>query len=170
MTDDLQEWNNRIVAEFRSNAGFVPWSNEEDLARGRPIPPLLPGFDPDGGVPIILVSHTGAATGRQRTNPLMYQAVSHAFAIFGTFGGSARPPAWYHNIVKNPDVTIEFRADVTRATARVAHGSERERIWSEQVRLMPAFADFEQAAGRQIPVVVLDPTQGAGRVDPPRQR
>jgi deazaflavin-dependent oxidoreductase (nitroreductase family) len=169
MPYDLQEWNNRIVAEFRSNAGFVPWSTAEDLAHGRPIPPPLPGFDSDRGVPIILVNHTGAATGRRRTNPLMYQAVSDAFAIFATFGGSRRPPAWYRNIEKNPDVTIEVGADVTPATARVAHGTERERIWSEQVRLMPAFADFEAAAGRQIPVVVLDPARDAAPMDPPRQ-
>jgi deazaflavin-dependent oxidoreductase (nitroreductase family) len=89
----------------------------------------------------------------------MYQPVGDAFAIFATYGGSPRPPAWYRNIIKNPRVTVEVRSEVAPAMARVTHGSERERIWGEQVRLMPAFADFEAAAGRQIPILVLDRVQ-----------
>ncbi|WP_145806192.1 nitroreductase/quinone reductase family protein [Kribbella amoyensis] len=161
MPADIREWNRRIVTEFRSGAGFVRWSTEEDLARGRPIPPLLAGFDPDQGVPIILVSHTGAVSGRRRTNPLMYHAVGNAFAVFATFGGSRQPPAWYRNVTKNSAVTVEVGSTLIEATARVAFGSERELIWSEQVRRMPAFADFAKAAGRRIPVVVLEPVDGA---------
>ncbi|OZM74678.1 nitroreductase family deazaflavin-dependent oxidoreductase [Amycolatopsis antarctica] len=156
MTSDLQDWNSRVIAEFRANAGFVRWSTEEDLAKGRPVPPLLPGFDRDRSVPVILVSHTGATTGRRRTSPLVYLPVGDAFAIFATYGGSPRPPAWYGNMVRNPRVTVEVGAEVAPARARVTHGSERERMWTEQVRLMPAFTDFEAAAGRQIPVLVLD--------------
>ncbi|TDV38575.1 nitroreductase/quinone reductase family protein [Actinophytocola oryzae] len=165
MPVDIREWNRRIVTEFRSNGGFVRWSTEQDLAQGRPIPPLLPGFDPDQTVPIILVSHIGAVTSRRRTNPLMYQAVDDAFAVFATFGGSPRPPAWYRNVETNPEVTIEVGSDLTRAIARVAHGSERDAIWDKQVRLMPAFADFEKAAGRQVPVVVLDRVQSSATAD-----
>jgi deazaflavin-dependent oxidoreductase (nitroreductase family) len=162
MASQLHDWNSRVIAEFRANAGFVRWSTEEDLAGGRPVPPLLPGFDQDRGVPITLVTHTGSTTGRSRTTPLMYQPVGDAFAVFATFGGSPRPPAWYRNITTNPRVTVEVGTDVTLARARVAHGSERERIWGDQVRLMSAFADFEAAAGRQIPVVVLDPARRHG--------
>ncbi|AUS80826.1 nitroreductase family deazaflavin-dependent oxidoreductase [Actinoalloteichus sp. AHMU CJ021] len=157
MPDDIQDWNRRIVSEFRSNAGFVRWSTEKDLAEGRPIPPPLPSFDPRQSVPIILVNHIGAVTGRRRTSPLMYQAVRDAFAVFATFGGSPRPPAWYHNIVRNPEVVVEVGSDVTGAIARVVQGEEREDIWVEQARLVPAFADFEKTARRRIPVVVLDP-------------
>jgi deazaflavin-dependent oxidoreductase (nitroreductase family) len=168
MASDLQDWNSRVIAEFRANAGFVRWSTRQDLARGRPVPPLLPGFDRDRGVPITLVSHTGARTGRVRTNPLMYQPVGDAFAVFATYGGSPRPPDWYRNIRKNPHVTIEVGSEVTPAIARIAHGPERERIWGEQVRLVPVFAEFEAAAGRQIPVVVLDPTRDKAVLGPPQ--
>lgn len=166
MASDLQHWNSRVIAEFRANAGFVRWSTQRDLASGRPVPPLLPGFERDRGVPIILVNHTGAVTGRRRTNPLMYQPVGEAFAVFATYGGSPRPPAWYHNIRKNPRVTIEVGSDVAPASARIAHGPERERIWGEQVRLMPAFADFQAAARRQIPVVMLQRMHDNAELDP----
>lgn len=74
----------------------------------------------------------------------MYQLVSNAFAVFATFGGSQRLPAWYRNV-------------------------EREYIWDGQVRQMPAFADVEIAARRRTPVLVLDPVRGAPRVAAPRE-
>ncbi|MBA0053201.1 nitroreductase family deazaflavin-dependent oxidoreductase [Streptomyces sp. AJS327] len=168
MSHDLQDWNRRIVTEFRANGGFVPWSTEDELAAGRPVPPLLPGFERERGVPIMLVGHTGARTGRHHTTPLMYQVVNDSFAVFASFGGSPRTPSWYRNIEKNPDVTIEVGTEVSRAVARVAEGAERERVWGEQVRVIPEFADFERIAGRRIPVVVLDPVRGAAAVEPPQ--
>ncbi|WET76758.1 nitroreductase/quinone reductase family protein [Amycolatopsis sp. QT-25] len=157
MSSDLQDWNSRIIAEFRANAGFIRWSTDEDLAMGRPIPPLLPGFDPHQSVPIILLTHTGATTGRTRTNPLVYQAVSETFAVFATYGGSPHPPSWYRNITTNPRATVEVGTETTPTRARLTSGTERDRIWARQVQLMATFADFQAAAGRQIPVVVLTP-------------
>jgi deazaflavin-dependent oxidoreductase (nitroreductase family) len=86
----------------------------------------------------------------------MYQPVGDDFAVFATFGGSPRHPAWYRNLVANPRATVEVGTERVPVLARPAKGAERERIWAEQVALMPAFAQFEAAAGRQIPVVVLE--------------
>ena len=158
MPNDLQDWNELIIAEFRAHAGIVRWSTEQDLAAGRPIPRRLPGFNSAAGAPILLVSHIGARTGRLRTNPLMYRPVDRAFAVFATYGGSPRPPAWHRNIQQHPEVTVEVGTDRVAAVARVTRGPERERIWRRQVEVLPAFADFQAAAGREIPVVVLDPT------------
>jgi deazaflavin-dependent oxidoreductase (nitroreductase family) len=153
---DINSWNDRIIAEFRANAGYVTWSSEDDLAAGRPVPPRLPAFDVRQGVPIILVHHAGAKTGRKRINPLMYQPVDDGFAIFATYGGSPRHPGWYRNLVANPRTTVEVGTERVSVVARLAEGAERERIWAKQVALMSAFAEFEAAAGRQIPVIVLE--------------
>jgi deazaflavin-dependent oxidoreductase (nitroreductase family) len=158
-------WNDRIIAEFRANAGYVPWSSEEDFAAGRPVPPRIPGFD-EQGMPLLLVHHVGAKTGRERISPLFYQPVGDGWAVFGTHGGSPRHPVWYHNLMANPRTTVEVGTERVPAVARLAKGEERERIWAKEVALVPKFAEFEAAAGRQIPVVVLDRVQAPAATPP----
>lgn len=163
MVADINGWNDRTISEFRANAGYVAWSSDSDLAEGRPVPPRLAAFDVCQGVPIILVHHTGAKTGIERVNPLMYQAVGADFAVFATYGGSPRHPMWYRNLMANPRGIVEHGPDRVLVHARPAEGAERERIWRKQVALMPAFAAFEAAAGRQIPVVLLTRAHGSDR-------
>ncbi|MEU1941054.1 nitroreductase/quinone reductase family protein [Streptomyces sp. NPDC059474] len=153
---DGNTWNERIIAEFRANAGYVSWSSEEEFAAGRPVPPWMPGFD-EQGMPLILVHNIGAKSGRERINPLFFQPVDNGWAVFGTHGGSPHDPAWYRNLMANPRVTVEVGTETVSAVARLAQGEERERIWAKEVALVPKFAEFEAAAGRKIPVVVLEP-------------
>ncbi|HWO66140.1 MAG TPA: nitroreductase family deazaflavin-dependent oxidoreductase [Umezawaea sp.] len=162
---DITSWNDRIIAEVRANAGYAPWSSEEDFAAGRPVPPRVPGFD-EQGMPLILVHHTGAKTGRERISPLFYQPVGDGWAVFGTHGGSPRHPVWYHNLMANPQATVEVGTERVPVVARLAQGAERERIWAKEVALVPKFAEFEAAAGRQIPVVVLERAHGQAATPP----
>jgi deazaflavin-dependent oxidoreductase (nitroreductase family) len=148
-------WNDRIVAEFRANGGYVAWSSEEEFAAGRPIPPRVLGFDAKG-LPLILLHHKGAKTGRERISPLFFQPVGDNWAVFGTHGGSPHHPVWYTNIMANPHVTVETGTERVPAVARLTKGAERQRIWANEIALIPKFAEFEAAAGRQIPVVVLE--------------
>lgn len=157
--EDIIGWNERIIAEFRANGGYVRWSSDEEFAAGRPVPPPVPGFD-ERGMRLILVHHTGAKTGRERISPLFHQAVDDGWAIFGTHGGSPRHPVWYHNLMANPRTVVEVGAERVPVVARLAQGAERERLWAKEVALVPKFAEFEAAAGRQIPVVVLERVQG----------
>ncbi|NKY53058.1 nitroreductase/quinone reductase family protein [Nocardia vermiculata] len=153
---DIDSWNVRIIAEVRANAGYAPWSSEAEFAAGRPVPPRVPGFGGDRGMPLILVHHIGAKTGRERISPLFYLPVGDNWAVFATHGGSPHHPAWYRNLMANPRVTVEAAAETVPAVARLAEGAERERIWAEETALVPKFAEFETTAGRQIPVVVLE--------------
>ena len=156
-------WNEQIIAEFRANGGHVRWSSEEEFAAGRPIPPWTPwmtGFDEHRGMPLILVHHTGAKTGRERISPLFYQQVGDGWAVFATHGGSPRNPVWYLNLVANPRAAVEIDGERVPVVARLAEGAERERIWAKEIALVPKFAEFEAASGRQIPVVVLERTAG----------
>lgn len=151
---DINSWNARIIAEVRANAGYAAWSSEAEFAAGRPVPPRVPGLGE--GMPLILVHHIGAKTGRARISPLFYLPVGDNWAVFGTHGGSPHHPAWYRNLMATPRVTVEAGTETVPAVARLAEGAERERIWAEEIALVPKFAEFEAAAGRQIPVVVLE--------------
>jgi deazaflavin-dependent oxidoreductase (nitroreductase family) len=136
---DMNEWNRQIIEEFRANDGKVGG----DLA----------------GMQLLLLHHVGAKSGRERVNPLAFQQLGDSVAVFASKGGAPTNPDWYHNLLAHPDVTIEFASGTQRATARVASGEERERIWNAQKAVYPNFAEYERTAGaRQIPVVVLDPS------------
>lgn len=133
---EVNEWNSRIIEEFRSNGGRVGGQFE--------------------GAPIILVHTVGAKTGAPRVNPMVYQAVGDDFAVFASYAGAPNNPAWSHNLVADPQVTVEVGTDTVTVTARVTKGDERERIWSKQKAAMPGFAEYEETTSRQIPVVVLE--------------
>jgi hypothetical protein len=84
---NIISWNERIIAEFRTNGGYVAWSSDHEFAAGRPIPPRVAGFD-EQGLPLILLHHIDAKTGRERISPMFFQPVGDSWAVFGTHGGS----------------------------------------------------------------------------------
>ena len=134
---ERDEWNRKIIEEFRTNAGKVG--------------------GPFEGVPILLLHHRGAKSGTERISPLAYRRDGDNLVVFASKGGAPTNPDWYHNLRANPDVDIEVGTDELKARARVADGDERERLWSAQKQDVPAFAGYEEKTERQIPVVVLEP-------------
>jgi deazaflavin-dependent oxidoreductase (nitroreductase family) len=136
----MTDWNQQVIEEFRANGGKVGGQFE--------------------GAPLLLLHHVGAKSGTERVNPLMYQELgdSGALAIFASKGGAPTNPDWFHNLVANPETTIEIGTETRPVVARVADEEERSRIWEAQKRAFPNFADYEKTAGgRKIPVVVLEP-------------
>ena len=136
MTDETNDFNQKIIEEFRANAGKV----------GGP-------FD---GAPMLLLHTKGAKSGKDRVNPVVYQADDDRLAVFASKGGAPTNPDWYHNLRANPRAKVEVGTDTFDVDARVAEGDERERIWTRQKEVMPGFAEYEQKTPRQIPVVVLE--------------
>ena len=132
---EYDDWNRRVVDEFRGNGGKVAQ------------------FE---GRPLLLLHHTGAKTGTERVNPLVYLPVGDDFAVFGSKAGADTNPAWYHNLRAHPDATIEVGTETLPVHARVAESAERERIWEEQKRVNANFAEYEQKTTRPIPVVLLE--------------
>jgi deazaflavin-dependent oxidoreductase (nitroreductase family) len=131
------DFNSKIIEEFRANAGKVG--------------------GPFEGAPMILLHHRGAKTGKERINPLVFQQVGDNFAIFASKGGSPSHPDWYHNLLAHSDTTVEVGTDVIPVTARELTGEERTAVWERQKELMPNFAEYEQKAkGREIPVILLE--------------
>lgn len=134
----MSDWNDNIIDEFRDNEGVV-----EGVFEGKPI---------------LLLHHKGARTGTERVNPLMYQRVGDAYAIFASKAGADTNPDWFHNLKAHPEVTIEVGTDKVDVRARVAEGDEHETIWDRQKRDFPQFAEYEEKTSRdQIPVIVLEP-------------
>jgi deazaflavin-dependent oxidoreductase (nitroreductase family) len=135
---DGEDFNGKIIEEFRANDGKVGGWFE--------------------GQTLLLLHHTGAKTGTERVNPLVYQQVGDSLAIFGSAAGGPRHPDWYHNLVAHPDTTVEVGTTTVPVRARVADPDERDAIYARQKEIAPPFAEYEKtAAPRVIPVVVLDP-------------
>lgn len=131
------DYNATIIAEFRANGGRVGGRFE--------------------GATLLLLHHQGAKSGRQYVNPLVYLRDGERYVIFASKAGAPNNPGWYHNLTAHPEVTIEVGTETVEATASVAEGSERDRLFELQVRAMPGFADYQASTERQIPVVVLTP-------------
>jgi deazaflavin-dependent oxidoreductase (nitroreductase family) len=98
-----------------------------------------------------------APTGRERVNPLADATDGDNYVVFGSKAGAPTHPDWFHNLVANPDVTIEVGTETVPRRARVAGGEEHERLGSRQKQAMGGFADYEAGTTRRIPVVVLQP-------------
>jgi deazaflavin-dependent oxidoreductase (nitroreductase family) len=103
-----------------------------------------------------LITTTGAKSGRRRTTPIVYTTDGDRLVIIASKGGAPTSPDWYHNLVANPDLTVELPLETFEARARVAEEPERERLYRAQAALMPNFDEYEKATTRKIPVVVLE--------------
>ncbi len=134
---EVQDWNRKIIEEFRVNEGRVG--------------------GPFAGAPVLLLHTTGAKTGRERVNPMMYLDLDEHRYVFATKSGADTNPDWYWNLVAHPDVTVEVGTETYEAAAMPVTGDDRDRIYAEQARRYPGFAEYEQKTSRIIPVVELIP-------------
>jgi deazaflavin-dependent oxidoreductase (nitroreductase family) len=104
---------------------------------------------------LLLLTSTGAKTGREHTTPIMYLADGERLAVFATKAGAPTNPAWYHNLVANPRATVEVGAESFEVDAEVATREERDRLYAVQSERNPGFAEYETMTTRVIPVVLL---------------
>ena len=138
----MSDWNASTIAEFRTNEGRVG--------------------GPFQGAPMVLVHHRGRKSGREYVNPLMYlpdDTDPDVIYIFATRGGAPTNPDWYYNLTAAGGGTIERGMQTYQVTIRELTGDERDRVYAEQARRYPGFAEYaRQAAGiRTIPVLELRP-------------
>jgi deazaflavin-dependent oxidoreductase (nitroreductase family) len=138
------ELNERVIAEFRANGGVVAsrkW-------------------------PVILLTTTGAMTGRPHVTPLNFSQDGDRLVVIASKGGSPTHPDWYRNLVANPIVTIEHGPETFRARARVAREPERSRLFDRQAAQMTFFDGYRRRVkARQIPVVVFERAEPATKSD-----
>jgi|SRR5438477_6080125 len=132
---DARDWNAKVIEEFRANHGDLGGSF--------------------AGAPVLVLHTTGAKTGRERVNPIMYLDLDGHRYVFASKAGADTNPDWYHNLVAHPSVTVEVGTETYTATAEPVAGADRDRIFAEQGRRYPGFAEYEAKTSRVIPVVEL---------------
>jgi deazaflavin-dependent oxidoreductase (nitroreductase family) len=133
---DMNEFNEQIIDEFRASGGTVGGAFK--------------------GASLLLLHTTGAKSGQRRIAPLAYRRDGEHLVVFASKAGAPTNPDWYHNLLTNPGVTVEVGSETFDATARVADGEERERLWKQQKADIPNFAEYEQKTDRTIPVIILE--------------
>ena len=131
----IDKLNQSIIKEFRANQGKV----------GGPMEAM----------PVLLLTMTGAKTGRTLVRPLCYSRDGDRLVIIASYGGAPQNPPWYHNLVANPVVTVEVGTEKFPARATQVFDAERERLFADAAKLMPLFADYQNKTNRQIPVLTL---------------
>jgi deazaflavin-dependent oxidoreductase (nitroreductase family) len=147
---EANDWNDKIITEFRASGGRVGGNFE--------------------GAPVTLVHHHGRKSGREYVNPLMYlpdDADNDTIYVFATKGGAPSNPDWYYNLTAAGQGTVERGTETYPVTVRELQGDERDRIYDEQARRYPGFADYaKQTAGiRTIPILALKRSTGTKQPD-----
>lgn len=135
MSDD-QEWNKKVIAEFRSNAGKVGGHFT--------------------GKTLLLLHTTGAKSGKEFVNPVAYvRTEQNDFAIIASNSGLETHPSWYHNLVAHPQVEIEVGSERFSVIAKMAEEPEYSSVFKKMIEMMPIFRKYKEETSRKIPVFVL---------------
>ena len=139
MSERPPGFDQEIIDQFRANSGRI-----------------LHG--PFAGRTLMLLTTTGAKSGRLVTKPLGFTRDGERYVVIASNGAASTNPAWYHNLVANPRVTVEIGAERFEARASVAEGAERERLYAQQAAQIPVFGEYQRRTTRKIPVIVLERT------------
>ncbi|MDQ6617669.1 MAG: nitroreductase family deazaflavin-dependent oxidoreductase [Actinomycetota bacterium] len=130
---DGEDWNSGIIKEFRAQGGKVGGQFE--------------------GAPMLLLTTTGAKSGKRRTVPLMYLPHGDRVVVFASKAGAATNPDWYHNLVAHPMATVEIGTRVFDTTATVETDEVRDQLFAQQAELYPGFAEYQRMTKRKIPAI-----------------
>jgi deazaflavin-dependent oxidoreductase (nitroreductase family) len=130
---DVKEINRRVIEQFRLGGEI------EGMHRDR----------------LVLLTTVGVRTGQRRTTPMMFHREPGRLLVIASNVGAPKHPDWYHNLVADPQVTVEVGDETYQAVATTLVGAERERAWAVLKRNYPFFAEHERKTDRTIPVVAL---------------
>lgn len=134
---DVNEFNRRIIEEFRANGGKVGGQFEN--------------------IPLLLLTSTGAKSGRSHITPLAYTTDGDRLIVIASKAGAPTNPAWYHNLIANPTATVDLGGGGSfQVKATVTSGEERDRLYKRQAEQMPAFVEYQKKTTPVIPVIALE--------------
>ena len=117
----------------------------------------LPGR-PEMTVPSLLLTTTGRKSGEKYIFPLFYGETGNGYIVVASKGGAPEHPGRYRNILANPNVEVQVGTKKLPAKARTVTGAERAALWVEALKFWPPYADYALKTTREIPVIVLEPT------------
>ena len=139
VSNSFGDFNQALIRDLRANGG---------KASGGPFQ----------GRDVLILTTRGAKSGRPRENPLAFSRDNGDLVVVASKGGAPTNPAWYHNLVANPVVTVEVLGEKFDARAREVDGEDYERLYQEHARRMPGFNEYRRMTSRKIPVIVLERT------------
>jgi deazaflavin-dependent oxidoreductase (nitroreductase family) len=148
----------RLAASGPGSRFFAPALHRVDrpvfrLTRGRATLGSLVS-----GLPVVMLTTTGARSGQPRTVPLLGLPTEDGLAVIASNFGQGRHPAWYHNLRAHPEAEIAVAGRRERVRAVPVEGERRERIWRQGLEVYPGWAQYERRAqGRRIVLFVLEP-------------
>ncbi len=116
------------------------------------------------GLDMLLLTTTGRRSGIARTQPLPYFVDGDRHLLIASYGGGARNPDWFHNLVAEPNVTLQVKGTRLEGQARPAAGAEREALWRDITREHPRYLAYQATTQREIPVVIVEP-RAPGRLE-----
>jgi len=133
---DTRSFNEQVIDEFRANGGKVG--------------------GPFEGAPMVLLTTTGAKSRQPRTMPLVYFADGDRTLIVASKGGAPTNPDWYHNLVADPEVTLEIGTEKFPARATVVAEPERTLLFERVAASNPGFGEYQKKTTRVIPIIALE--------------
>lgn len=82
---------------------------------------------------MVLVHHVGARSGTERITPVRWFADGDRRGVVASAAGAPTHPAWYHNLIANPDVVAEIsegdgNVETTPVHAEDLTGDDRDRL------------------------------------------
>jgi deazaflavin-dependent oxidoreductase (nitroreductase family) len=109
------------------------------------------------GAPVLLLKTVGRKSGQERTSPLLFLRDGADLVVVASYGGDDRSPAWFHNLVANPEVSAEVQGKTVHLRATVADPATKARLWPELLTMYKTYDSYQKKTDREIPVVVLSP-------------
>ncbi len=132
---EYNDWNQQIIKEFHAKGGKGVAMFGDNL---------------------LLLNHKGAKSGTERTTPLAYTRDGDDYVIIASKAGSPENPAWYHNLLANPEVTVEIGSETFKARAKEVKGPKRDQLYAAHAKRFPGFNEYQQKTKRIIPVLELE--------------
>ena len=111
------------------------------------------------GSPVLLLVTTGRKSGQKRTTVLLYLEDGGRYVIVASNGGTAKHPVWWLNLQADPEATVEVGGRKIHVRAAEARGEEKARLWQRLVRMYPSYEDYQKRTDREIPVILLEPSE-----------
>jgi deazaflavin-dependent oxidoreductase (nitroreductase family) len=119
-------------------------------------------------LPVLILHTVGRKSGRARQSPLLHLRDGDDYVVVGSRGGSDAPPAWWLNLQATPAATVEIEGVRQPVSARRATAEEKAGLWPRLAAGYPFYDDYQARTTREIPVIVLSPSEGRGDEFPAR--
>ena len=117
-----------------------------------------------GGLPVIILTTTGARSGKTRKNPVMRVEQDGVYAAIASYAGGPENPRWYYNLLAHPYATVQDGPQIRRVRAREVFDEEKQGWWAVADALNPNYARYRATAGRDIPILALEPAEWVDEV------